>query len=71
MSSEKDYLKIPKFSGKTEDWQRWSDLFTSVLEQKELAPLLDHLSDRTETPKDDDDCTGPGGTGPVHLKNGF
>ena len=56
LSSERDSFKIKLFSGNEADWETWESVFVSVLTQKDLEEIIEHLYDNDETPKDDDDC---------------
>ena len=54
---EREYHKVPKFSGKKEDWAVWSDKFLTVLERKGMPVLTEQLDTTEEVPKDSDDCS--------------
>jgi hypothetical protein len=65
MTDESTSIKIPKFSGKQEDWLAWREQFKSVLIQKGMRLLFKACrTDGVEIPKESDDCmveVTPGG----------
>jgi hypothetical protein len=50
----KEYVKIPAFDGEEDEWNAWSDVFLSVMEQKGYDELVDCLDTVREIPKDDE-----------------
>ena len=53
----KEYVKIPSFNGEEDEWNAWSDVFISVMEQKGYEVLVDCLDDENvEIPMDGKKC---------------
>ncbi len=54
---EREYHKVPEYSGLKKDWMKWSEKFITVLERRGMPVLIDDKLDSTEdVPKDKDDC---------------
>ena len=53
---EREYHKVPRYSGLKKDWMIWSEKFLTVLERKGMPVLVDQLDSTDDVPKDADEC---------------
>ncbi len=53
---EREYHKVPEFTGLKKDWMIWSEKFITVLERRGMPVLIEQLLTTEEVPKDADEC---------------